>query len=67
MHSLGTFAGDAGDVARKNGGSVLNSAAKPRDFNMLPEQGSSKGAPRELQILGRSSFRDMRETVKERS
>jgi len=33
--------GDAGDVARKNGGSVLISAAKPRDFNMLP----GKAAP----------------------
>jgi molybdenum cofactor synthesis domain-containing protein len=31
--------GDDGDVARKNGWAVLISAAKPRDFNMLPGQG----------------------------
>ncbi|THD76174.1 MAG: hypothetical protein E7813_00255 [Bradyrhizobium sp.] len=30
---------DDGGGARKNGGQVLISAAKPRDFNVLPGQG----------------------------
>jgi hypothetical protein len=53
--------GDDGDVARKNGGSVLISAAKPRDFNMLPGQGCS-GHAGAIKPCGNT-----RETVKERS
>jgi hypothetical protein len=40
MHSREAFAKDGREVARKNGGPVLISAAKFHDFKVLPEQTS---------------------------